>query len=93
MNILAKDTALHLTGSVAQYDAKAASGNVVTRFFCSNCGSALAHKSVVFGDQTAVQTGNLLDHFKDVKVAAELFTKDRWASEAPFEGAAQMATM
>jgi len=92
MNILVKDTDLHITGSKANYDAKAASGNTVTRVFCKNCGSAIAHKSVAFGDSTAVQTGNLLDHFKDVKVAVELFTKDRWAAVQPFAGAAQNAS-
>lgn len=36
----------------------------VTRIFCGNCGSAISHKSVVFGEAQAVQTGNFADFAK-----------------------------
>ncbi len=36
----------------------------VTRIFCSECGSAISHKSVVFGEAQAVQTGNFVDFAK-----------------------------
>ena len=65
----------------------------VTRTFCSVCGSSISHKSPAFGDCTAVQTGNLYQHFKNVKVVAELFTKDRWAAFEPISGAGQKEAM
>jgi hypothetical protein len=43
---------------------------IVTRIFCGSCGSAISHKSVVFGDAQAIQTGNFAD-FANVKFAAE----------------------
>jgi len=92
-NILPKDSALHVSGPVNTYVSKAASGRDVTRTFCSVCGSSISHKSPAFGDCTAVQTGNLYQHFKNVKVVAELFTKDRWAAFEPISGAGQKEAM
>jgi hypothetical protein len=65
----------------------------VTRTFCSVCGSAISHKSATFGDCTAVQTGNLYQHFKTVSVAAELYTKNRWTTFQPISGAGQKEAM
>jgi hypothetical protein len=65
----------------------------VTRTFCSVCGSAISHKSPAFGDATAVQTGNLYKYYKNVKVVAELFTKDRWVAFEPISGAKQENAM
>jgi len=92
-NILAKDANITVTGLKQDYVSKAASGKDVTRTFCSKCGSSISHKSAAFGDATAIQTGNLIDHFKNVKVGAELFTKDRWATFEPVAEAAQKPTM
>ncbi|KZP31811.1 hypothetical protein FIBSPDRAFT_944877 [Athelia psychrophila] len=92
-NILAKDVNITVTGLNQDYVSKAASGRDVTRTFCSKCGSSISHKSAAFGDATAVQTGNLIQHFKNVKVGAELFTKDRWVAFTPVAEAAQKETM
>jgi hypothetical protein len=42
----------------------------VTRIFCDNCGAALSHKSVVFGDAQAIQTGNF-EEFAKVPFSTE----------------------
>ncbi|KDE05954.1 hypothetical protein MVLG_03640 [Microbotryum lychnidis-dioicae p1A1 Lamole] len=92
-NILAKQSDVEFKGdSVKNYDSKAASGNTVTRVFCGNCGSALAHKSKAFGDSMAVQTGTLPD-FRKIPFEAELFTKDRWTGLQAINDAAQKETM
>ncbi|ORY73100.1 Mss4-like protein [Leucosporidium creatinivorum] len=91
-NILPKQADVEITGAVKQYDSKAASGNTVSRLFCGNCGYAVAHKSVVFGDAMAVQTG-ALSGFAKLPVSTELFTKSRWTGIAPTAGAAQAWTM
>jgi len=92
-NILPKDSALHISGPISRYVSKAASGRDVTRTFCSVCGSPISHKSAAFGDATAVQTGNLYQYYKDAKVVAELFTKDRWVAFQPISGANQEKAM
>ncbi|KAI5481305.1 hypothetical protein MNV49_004927 [Pseudohyphozyma bogoriensis] len=104
MNILPLIKDVKLTGNVKQFDAKAASGNtekltdelwgtVVTRLFCGNCGSALAHKTPAFGDAMAVQTGNLLDDFTKVPIGLELFIKSRWTGIPAIPKAEQAWTM
>jgi hypothetical protein len=40
-----------------------------------------------------VQTGNLYQYYKDAKVVAELFTKDRWVAFEPISGANQVEGM
>lgn len=65
-------------------------GMTVERLFCKNCGSALAHKSVAFGDAMAVQTGNI-PAFRAIPFGAELFTKDRYTGIGPIAGAAQVS--
>ena len=42
----------------------------VTRVFCGNCGSAISHRSVAFGENAAIQTGNFRS-FADKPVAVE----------------------
>ncbi|KAL8283491.1 hypothetical protein RQP46_005594 [Phenoliferia psychrophenolica] len=91
-NILPLITDVKIVGNVKQYDAKALSGNTVSRLFCGGCGSALAHKTPAFGDAMAVQTGNLPD-FRKVPVALELFVKDRWTGIPSVNGAGQAWTM
>ncbi|KAM0745815.1 hypothetical protein T439DRAFT_330352 [Meredithblackwellia eburnea MCA 4105] len=91
-NILPLIKDVKITGDVKQYDSKAASGNTVSRLFCGNCGSALAHKTPVFGEAMAVQTGNLPD-FRKIPVTVELFTKDRWSNIPAVEGAVQAWAM
>jgi hypothetical protein len=79
-NVLVKDKDLHVTGStVTNYVSPAKSGNPVTRTFCNKCGSAISHKSTGFGDATAVQTGTMLEHFKNVPFGVEIWTNDRWS--------------
>lgn len=76
-----------------EHSKTAETASQVTRTFCGKCGSSISHKSAAFGDATAVQTGILFQHFKNAKVAAELFTKDRWVAFEPVSGAAQKETM
>jgi len=91
-NVLAPKKDVKITGPIKEFVIIAPSGNPVTRVFCSNCGSALSHLSKAFGDAQAIQTGNFRD-FAKVPVGTELFVKDRWATFAPVEGAAQAQTM
>jgi len=91
-NILAPISDVKFAGETKEYNAKAASGNTVTRIFCSNCGSALAHKSKAFEPKMAVQTGNLPD-FRKIPFEAELFCKDRWTGLADLPGAQQVQIM
>ncbi|KAJ7734269.1 Mss4-like protein [Mycena metata] len=81
-----------IRGPVKEYSSKAASGNTVTRRFCSNCGSAISHLSATFGDARAIHTGNFPD-FAQVPITTELFVKDRWTGLAPISGAAQVKAM
>ncbi|KAJ7843498.1 Mss4-like protein [Mycena leptocephala] len=90
-NVLAPRKDVTITGPVG-YSVKAASGNIVTRIFCSTCGSAISHLSAAFGDAQAIHTGNFPE-FAKVPIGAELFVKDRWAGLAPVSGAAQAQTM
>ncbi|GAA5921467.1 hypothetical protein JCM3775_003062 [Rhodotorula graminis] len=91
-NILAKESDVEITGKIGKYTSKAASGNEVTRIFCTGCGSPFAHNSSVFGDSMAVQTASLGSSFKSVPYGAELFVKDRWAGVKAVEGADQQET-
>jgi hypothetical protein len=72
---------------------KAASGNTVSRVFCSTCGSALSHKSKAFGENQAIQTGSLRETFSKVPIKTELFTKDRWTGVDAVKDAAQVEAM
>ncbi|KAF5356856.1 hypothetical protein D9756_006787 [Leucocoprinus leucothites] len=91
-NILAPQKNVTITGPVKEYNIKAASGNTVTRIFCSECGSAISHKSAVFGDAQAIQTGNFAD-FANIPIKTELFVKDRWSGLAPIAEATQVQSM
>ncbi|UZJ55471.1 hypothetical protein CBS101457_004791 [Exobasidium rhododendri] len=92
-NILVPQKDVNISGSVAQYDMKAASGNTVSRIFCGNCGSALSHKSKAFGDNQAIQTGSLRQTFSKVPIKTELFVKDRWSGVDAVKDAAQVQAM
>ncbi|GAA5983084.1 hypothetical protein JCM11641_004906 [Rhodosporidiobolus odoratus] len=89
-NILAKESDVEISGSIGKYTSKAASGNDVTRMFCSNCGTPFAHNSAVFGDSLAVQTAPL--GFANVPYVAELFVKNRWTGVKAVDGADQKET-
>ncbi|KAH9949184.1 Mss4-like protein [Amylocystis lapponica] len=91
-NILPKQSDVKITGAVKQYDSIGGSGNTVSRLFCGSCGSAIGHKSVVFGEAMAIQTGNLPD-FAKIPITVELFTKDRWTSIPAVPDAAQNLKM
>ncbi|KAF7293825.1 GFA domain-containing protein [Mycena chlorophos] len=91
-NILVPKKDVTITGPVKQFDMKAASGNTVTRVFCSNCGSAISHLTPAFGEAQAIQTGNFSD-FAKVPITTELFVKDRWTGLAAISGAAQVRAM
>ncbi|KAF7349779.1 GFA domain-containing protein [Mycena sanguinolenta] len=85
-----KDIVIH--GPVKEYTNKAASGNPVTRVFCSNCGSAISHLTIPFGDAQAIQTGNFAD-FAELPVTTEYFVKDRWSGLQAIPAAAQVHAM
>ncbi|KZO94492.1 hypothetical protein CALVIDRAFT_546270 [Calocera viscosa TUFC12733] len=91
-NVLVPKTEVKITGPFKEFNIKAPSGNTVTRVFCSNCGSALSHKSVAFGDSQAIQTGNFRD-FAKVPIGVELFVKDRWTGIPAVPDAAQVQAM
>ncbi|KAJ7144211.1 Mss4-like protein [Mycena epipterygia] len=91
-NVLAPKKDVTITGPIKEYSMKVPSGNTVTRIFCSNCGSAITHHTVAFGEGQAVQTG-LFPDFAQVPVGMELFVKDRWTGIAPIAGAAQFPGM
>ncbi|KAG6835405.1 hypothetical protein H0H93_001783 [Arthromyces matolae] len=91
-NILAPKKDVTIKGPVKKFDIKAASGNTVTRVFCGECGSAISHLSVAFGDAQAIQTGNFRD-FAEIPIAAELWVKDRFSAIPAIADAAQFNTM
>ncbi|GAA5887412.1 hypothetical protein JCM6882_002521 [Rhodosporidiobolus microsporus] len=90
-NVLAKEADVEFEGKIGRYTSKAASGNDVTRIFCTACGCPFAHNSNVFGDSIAVQTASL-GKYKDVPFQAELFVKDRWTGVEAVKGADQQQT-
>ncbi|KXN83094.1 hypothetical protein AN958_01845 [Leucoagaricus sp. SymC.cos] len=91
-NFLAPRSKIAITGPVREYSSQATSGNTVTRYFCSNCGSAVAHSSSMVPELQALQTGNFAD-FGKVKIQHELHVKDRWTGLAPVPGATQVDAM
>lgn len=91
-NILAPQEDIKITGPVKEYKAKAASGNIVTRIFCENCGSAISHKSPMFKELQALQTGNFAD-FAKIPITMEVFVKDRWSVLQPVPNAEQVEAM
>ncbi|KAJ3521263.1 hypothetical protein NMY22_g12386 [Coprinellus aureogranulatus] len=88
-NVLAPKKDTTIEGPVKEYSVVAPSGNTVTRIFCGECGSAISHRSVAFGDNAAIQTGNFR-YFADKPVALELFTKDRFTGLPAVESAKQL---
>ncbi|KAJ7472795.1 Mss4-like protein [Mycena latifolia] len=91
-SVVALNKDVSVAGPVKEFRIKAASGNIVTHVFCSNCGSQIAHRSPAFGDAQAVLTGNLSD-FAEIPITTEVFVKDRWTVLAPIPGAAQVEGM
>ncbi|KAJ3565161.1 hypothetical protein NP233_g7816 [Leucocoprinus birnbaumii] len=69
-NFLAPKSKINITGPVKSYSSPAATGNIVTRYFCSNCGSSVAHDSSLVPDLQALQTGIFPD-FANVKIGHE----------------------
>ncbi|KAF5356857.1 hypothetical protein D9756_006786 [Leucocoprinus leucothites] len=91
-NFLAPKSKIMISGPVKEYSSPVASGNIVTRYFCNNCGSAIAHGSSMIPDLQALQTGNFPD-FAKVKIEHELYVKDRWTGLGPIPGAVQVDAM
>ncbi|KAF8623834.1 hypothetical protein AX15_006160 [Amanita polypyramis BW_CC] len=65
------------------------SGNTVSRWFCTGCGSHLLSQSSNRPHSISVKAGNI-DAFTKLPVVLEVFTKDRWPSISPVEGALQV---
>ncbi|KXN83093.1 hypothetical protein AN958_01844, partial [Leucoagaricus sp. SymC.cos] len=91
-NFLTPRSQITINGPVKEYQSPAASGNIVTRYFCGNCGSAIAHGSTMVPELQALQTGNFAD-FAGVKIEHELYVKDRWTGLASVPEAAQVDAM
>ncbi|KAF8655351.1 hypothetical protein AX16_003086 [Volvariella volvacea WC 439] len=91
-NVVVANSNLKIEGPISTFQTTALSGNVVTRTFCSKCGSHIAQKGPVLGDYTSVHTGNFPD-FAEVPITFEIFTKDRWSGIKPVEGALQFEKM
>ncbi len=51
--------ALHVTGSPAVYDRPADSGNMVSRCFCSICGSAVCSRNAAMPDMAFVRVSSM----------------------------------
>merc|ERR1712072_1389426 len=83
VNVLSPIEATKFNGPVKEYSRPAASGKTVTRVFCSECGSALAHKSAAFEPAMAVQTGNLANFPQKAPIAAELFVRTAGLDSLP----------
>ncbi|KAK2461122.1 hypothetical protein APHAL10511_006649 [Amanita phalloides] len=64
------------------------SGNMVNRWFCTECGSHLASQSSARTEYISPRTG-IFEEFKKLPISLEIFTKDRWPSIQPIEGALQ----
>ncbi|PPQ68686.1 hypothetical protein CVT26_002968 [Gymnopilus dilepis] len=97
-NILVPKSQVKIEGPIKTFDIKAPSGNTVTRIFCGNCGSALSHKSVAFGDSQAIQTGNFRDFAKTASadqqnLSCVVFVKDRWPVLPAIDNAQQCQAM
>ncbi|KAF8348486.1 Mss4-like protein [Amanita rubescens] len=80
---------VRVEGSVKLYEmVNSLTGNTVSRWFCSGCGSHLFGRSSGRPDFTNVKAGNI-EEFTKLPIVAELFTKDRWPSIPPIPGAVQ----
>ncbi|WVW79465.1 hypothetical protein I302_101434 [Kwoniella bestiolae CBS 10118] len=90
--ILPKISDVESNGRIQTYDSKGPSGNIVTRMFCPKCGSAIAQKSITFGDNIVILTGNLPD-FQTIPFGAELFVRNRFTALPPISGAEQAQTL
>ncbi|TFK66363.1 hypothetical protein BDN72DRAFT_148620 [Pluteus cervinus] len=91
-NVLVPRKDVKIMGPTKTYGVTVANGNLVSRIFCGNCGSAISHDSVGFGDAQAIQTGNFKD-FANVPFDTELFVKDRWSGIAAIPDAQQFEQM
>ncbi|KAJ7585820.1 Mss4-like protein [Mycena floridula] len=90
-NVLAQTKDVTIKGPVKEYSTKAAAGHIVTRVFCSNCGSSIT-LTAPSSDNQAIQTGNFPE-FTQVPITIELFVKDRWTVLTSIPGAAQVEAM
>ncbi|TFK38250.1 Mss4-like protein [Crucibulum laeve] len=91
-NFLVPEAELKIDGPTKTFEIKAASGNDVTRWFCSNCGSQIYHRSACMGPLTAVHTGNFVE-FAKLPISFELFVKDRWPGLPAVQNAMQFEDM
>jgi len=93
-NILVPTPDIRITGAHAkEYASVAPTGATVTRVFCSNCGSPLAHRSTLLERVQPVQVGSFGARLEGAPVVVEFFTKDRWGWVRAVEGAKQELAM
>ncbi|KAK3651222.1 hypothetical protein LTR56_002080 [Elasticomyces elasticus] len=96
-NFIVKDSALkHLKGQekLTEYSQSktVASGNTMTNFFCSTCGTLLYRKSSGFPGMSITRIGTVDDHKlheTKLKPKLEVFTKDRVSWWPGVQGAEQ----
>ncbi|KAK2461126.1 hypothetical protein APHAL10511_006653 [Amanita phalloides] len=87
--VLVSTENLGVEGSVKEYSfVNPSSGNTVSRWFCTGCGSHLFSRLSTHPERTAVKAGNI-EAFTKLPVILEVFTKDRWPSIPPIQGAMQ----
>ncbi|KAK2461125.1 hypothetical protein APHAL10511_006652 [Amanita phalloides] len=80
---------VRVEGPVTDYSfVNALSGNTIGRWFCPRCGSLLFSRSSSRPHRTAVFAGNI-EAFTKLPVILEVFTKSRWPSILPIQGALQ----
>ena len=73
-NIVITDEKIRIIRGVPSiYEIKAASGNLVKRLFCSNCGTAICSKLI----SRTVWKAGLFSHIKDIEVSTNV-----WSSTA-----------
>ena len=77
VNLLVAAEAFTVSGTLAEHSKTAASGNLVTRQFCPNCGTHIFAKSSARPQFRVVRAGNL-DEPSSIRPGVNI-----WASSAP----------
>ncbi|KAG0150589.1 hypothetical protein CROQUDRAFT_652186 [Cronartium quercuum f. sp. fusiforme G11] len=83
---------LTIKGPIKAFKAKGDSGNDVTRIFCSDCGSPIAHQPDAAPEISAIKAGCFTKEIKQgLKPTLEIYCQDKLAFltqklEKPFDG-------
>lgn len=92
--LVPKDGFTVTKGSPKEFNKKADSGNVVTLFFCGDCGSTLWSQTPAYGETRVIKAGTLDsdEALEDAKPPLELFVKNRPSWLPTITGAVQHET-